>query len=76
MTLSAIDIYRSENGDVWQLMRDEARRVMFIRHEANLPSGGRITETSVDDFLRRDGSGPEYAAARDLLAALSLKRSC
>lgn len=67
MTLSVEDIYRSENGDVWQLVENAASGRLDIRHVANLSSGGHVTEMPIEDFLSRCGSGPEYAAARRLL---------
>ena len=67
MTLTAIDIYRSANGDRWQLMRDAATGRSFVRHEANPSSGGRVTETEVNKFLSVGGSGPEFAALRRAL---------
>lgn len=41
------EIYRSDNGDRWLLVRE--RNV--VRHEPNLASGGQVTETFVDEFL-------------------------
>jgi hypothetical protein len=67
MTSSSEDAYRSQNGDVWRLVRDAASGRVFVRHEANLSSGGQITETDVQEFLSTGGSGPEYAAVRSLL---------
>lgn len=67
MTLSSIDIYRSQNGDTWCLIRDDASQRQFIRHEANPSSGGHVTEMSIEEFLGRKGSGPEYATAQALL---------
>jgi hypothetical protein len=61
------DIYRSQNGDTWRLIRDAKSGRVFVRHEANPSSGGHITETDVEEFLRRGGSGPEYASLRNLL---------
>jgi hypothetical protein len=61
-------IYRSANGDRWWLMTDTALGRKFIRHEANPSSGGHLTDTDIEDFLAVGGSGPEFAALRDLLA--------
>jgi hypothetical protein len=61
------DIYKSQNGDTWRLIRDTELDHMFVRHEANLSSGGHVTIVSVEEFLSRGGSGPEYAATRMLL---------
>jgi hypothetical protein len=57
------EIYRSANGDRWLLIR--ARNV--VRHEPNLTSSGRVTETDVDEFLERTGSSPENRALRTML---------
>lgn len=65
----AQEIHRSQNGDVWRLIRDAAPGRMLVRHEANASSGGHVTETAVEDFLRQGGAGPEYAALRTLLAS-------
>ncbi|MGC1412760.1 MAG: hypothetical protein WA864_27910 [Acetobacteraceae bacterium] len=67
MAVSVIPIYRSSNGDRWSLVRDSASGHAFVRHEPNASSGGRTTDTDVDDFLSIDGAGPEFAALRRLL---------
>ena len=61
-------IYRSANGDLWLLVRDPASGRQMVRHEANPSSGGQVTETDVQAFLSVGGSGPEFAALRQLLA--------
>ena len=61
------DIYRSSNGDRWQLVRTENPTRLIVRHIANPSSGGQTTETSVADFLSTNGPGPEYSALRRLL---------
>ncbi len=67
MTISVQDFYRSSNGDRWQLICDTATGRSFVRHEPNLASGGRITETEVEEFLNRTGTSPENLALRTLL---------
>jgi len=67
MAITAEDFYRSSNGDRWLLIRDSASGRSFVRHEPNLSSGGRITDTEVDEFLARTGSRPENLALRALL---------
>lgn len=62
------EIYRSSNGDLWQLIRENNRRL--VRHEPNLASGGRATEADVDTFLERTGESPESLALRELLNRL------
>jgi hypothetical protein len=58
MTLTTDDFYRSSNRDRWQLIRDTASGRCFVRHEPNFSSGGRTTDTDVDEFLNRTGSTP------------------
>ena len=61
------DIYKSSNGDCWRLIRDTSTARAVVRHEPNPASGGNVTDTNVEDFLRIDGPGPEFAALRRLL---------
>jgi transaldolase len=61
------DIYRSSNGDRWVLVRDPDTGRRVVRHEPSLASGGRVTETPVDEFLDRTGTSPENAALRSLI---------
>ena len=67
MTITAKDFYTSSNGDRWQLIRDTASGRSFVRHGPNLRSGGRTTDTDVEEFLNRTGSSPENPALRALL---------
>lgn len=67
MTLSTENIYSSSNGDRWRLVRDSTNGRVFVRHEANPSSGGKVTETDVEEFLNVGGSGPEYTALRRIL---------
>jgi hypothetical protein len=71
VTITTKDFYRSSNGDRWQLIRDIDSGRSFVRHEPNLSSGGRTTDTDVDEFLNRTGSSPENLALRALLGAQS-----
>ena len=61
-------IYRSSNGDCWYLMEDKASGLRSVRHQANGPSGGAITDIVLDDFLSVNGSGPEFVHLRRILA--------
>jgi transglutaminase-like putative cysteine protease len=61
-------IYTSPNGDCWELIHDTVTSRAFVRHKANASSGGHQTDLSVDEFMRRDGSGPEHAALRHLIS--------
>ena len=55
------EFHRSSNGDRWTLVDN------VVRHEPAPASGGRITETHVDEFLDRTGESPENFALRKLL---------
>jgi hypothetical protein len=66
MNATSDHIYTSSNGDTWHLIRDPQSGSAVVRHQANLSSGGKVTETDVDTFLRQAGSGPEFAALRRL----------
>src|SRR4051812_47869188 len=37
-------LYRSPNGDTWFLPRDPTAGLAFVRHQANAPSGGQVTD--------------------------------
>jgi len=67
MAVSITEIYRSSNGDRWQLVRTSDSKVLLVRHIPNASSGGQTTDTAVADFLSIKGPGPEYAALRRLL---------
>jgi hypothetical protein len=71
VTVSVTPIYRSSNGDRWSFVRDSDSGRALVRHEPNASSGGRATDTDVDDFLSIDGPGPEFAALRRLLASFT-----
>ena len=47
-------LYRSPNGDTWFLARDPTAGLAFVRHQANAPSGGQVTDVEIGAFL----SGP------------------
>jgi hypothetical protein len=55
--------YRSPNGDQWLLGRDPATGLAFVRHQANAPSGGQVTDMEVGAFL----SGPHHPEQEALL---------
>ena len=67
MVASITEIYRSSNGDRWQLVPVGDPASMVVRHIPNPSSGGQTTDTTVADFLSTNGSGPEFAALRRLL---------
>jgi hypothetical protein len=58
------------NGDRWRLARDIESGRVFVRHEANLPSGGRVTEVDLATFLGAGERGPEQQALLRLIGGL------
>jgi hypothetical protein len=68
-------LYRSANGDRWHLARETESGRVFIKHEANEPSGGRVTEFEIGDFLTGGGQGPEHAELLRLIGTLAEDRS-
>jgi hypothetical protein len=61
-------LYRSPNGDSWFLARDPATGLAFVRHQANAPSGGQVTDIELGAFLSGPGS-PEHEALLRLIGA-------
>jgi hypothetical protein len=61
-------LYRSPNGDSWFLVRDPATGSAFVRHQANAPSGGQVTDIDLGAFLSGRGS-PEHEALLRLIGA-------
>jgi hypothetical protein len=43
---------------------------VFVRHEANLASGGQVTDTEVGNFLSQGGTGPEKQELLRLIGTL------
>ncbi len=43
-------LYSSPNGDRWYLIRDASGEI-FVRHEANLASGGHVAHIEIGTFL-------------------------
>ncbi len=64
------EIYASSNGDVWLLIGNPEPGPALVRHQANLSSGGQVTDWDIERFLRL-GNGPEQQALRQLLAEQS-----
>src|SRR5271165_2688119 len=56
-------LYRSPNGDGWFLARDPVTGSAFVRHQANTPSGGQVTDLEIGAFL----SGPRNPEQEALL---------
>jgi hypothetical protein len=61
-------LYQSPNGDSWFLARDSATGFAFVRHQANAPSGGHVTDVELDAFLS-DPRNPEHDALLRLIGA-------
>jgi hypothetical protein len=62
-------LYSSSNGDRWYLVSEPAGGV-FVRHEANLASGGHVTHLEIGDFLSI-GRGPEQQELLRLIGTLA-----
>jgi hypothetical protein len=67
MPTDVADIYISSNGDCWRLIHDGDTGRYVVRHEPNLSSGGKATESTIDEFLRGSGTSPQAEALRALL---------
>ena len=68
------ELYRSPNGDIWYLCRDDSGRI-YVQHVPNLASGGTRSETDVCSFLSRGGQGPEHQQLLQLIGTLVDARS-
>ena len=69
MALLIRELYHSSNGDRWYLARDPDTGRVFIRHQANVPSGGHVADIEVGLFLSQ-GKGPEQQELLRLIGAL------
>jgi hypothetical protein len=61
-------LYESSNGDRWYLIADPSGAV-FIRHEANVASGGQVEHEDISAFLNR-GAGREQQELLNLIRTL------
>ena len=61
-------LYESPNGDRWYLVRDHTG-ALFVRHEANVVSGGYVAHIEVGAFLA-SGKGPEHQELLRLIGSL------
>ena len=75
MAIETRRIYRSANGDEWYLARGTPSGRVFIRHKANKPSGGPMTDIEIGDFLTSGGHGPQHAELLRLIGTLVEARS-
>lgn len=55
----ALQFSVSSNGDKWYLARENGPDRTTVVHEANCSSGGAVTSTSIEDFLRANLEAPE-----------------
>jgi hypothetical protein len=70
MSVKTRELYSSPNGDRWLLSHDSDTERVFIRHEANRPSGGQVSELDIGTFLSRGPLNPEHQALLRLIATL------
>jgi hypothetical protein len=61
-------LYVSSSGGRWYLIRDSSGAV-FIRHEANVASGGHVAHIEIATFLS-SGDGPEQQELLRLIGGL------
>ena len=66
-------LYASTNGDRWFLVGSEPAGAR-IRHQANEPSGGKVTELDIGEFLTRRPQGPEHQELLRLIGSLVAQR--
>jgi hypothetical protein len=69
MALATRELYHSSNGDRWYLARDPDAGRVFVRHQANLSSGGHVADIDVGVFLSQ-GKGPEQQELLRLIGTL------
>jgi hypothetical protein len=70
MAVQTRELYSSSNGDRWFLGRDLATGDVFVRHQPNVPSGGRPSDIDIAAFLSRAPRNPEHQALLHLIGTL------
>jgi hypothetical protein len=70
MTVEKRGLYSSPNGDRWFLAWDRATDDVFVRHEPNVPSGGRPSDIEIGTFLSQGQRNPEHQALLRLIGKL------
>ena len=70
MAIAKRRLYLIPGGDRWQLVSDTETGRIFIAHEANQSSGGRVTEIEIGDFLGAGARGPEHQELLRLIGTL------
>jgi hypothetical protein len=68
-TMNIRELYHSPNGDRWYLARDPDAGRVFVKHQANMASGGHIAEIEIGAFLNQ-GNGPEHQELLRLIGTL------
>jgi hypothetical protein len=61
-------LHESSTGNRWYLIREPSGDV-FIRHEANVASGGHVAHLTIEVFLS-NGRGPEHQELLRLIGTL------
>ena len=69
MTIKMRELYGVPGGDRWFLARDIDTQRVFVRHESNQSSGGKVTDFEIGDFLRL-GESPEHRELLRLIGTL------
>jgi hypothetical protein len=64
------ELYNSPNGDRWYLAREPETGRIFVRHRANVPSGGKVTDIDIGAFLSGGLRHPEHQALLHLIGTL------
>jgi hypothetical protein len=64
------EIHRSANGDQWFLVYDSDSGSVLVKHQANAPSGGHVTELDIGAFLSEWPRNPEHEALLRLIRTL------
>jgi hypothetical protein len=62
MAIAAREIYASSNGDRWFVGADSETGRVFVKHAANIPSGGHTTFFDIEAFLNGPPDSPEHQA--------------
>ena len=70
MSVETRELYSSANGDRWFLAREAVTGRVFIKHEANVPSGGQETDIDIGAFLSRGPRNPEHQTLLRLIGTL------
>jgi len=64
------ELYSSPNGDRWYLAREPETGRLFVRHKANVPSGGQVSDIDIGTFLSGGCAHPEHQALLQLIGTL------